>query len=468
MKFPSEPFKIKVVEPIRRTTRTERDRLLREAGYNLFQIPAESVYVDLLTDSGTSAMSDNQWAGLMLGDESYAGSKNYYHFEATVRSIFWYKHVIPTHQGRMAENLLFSTVVKPGMCVPNNIHFDTTRANVEHQGAEALDVVIKEAYDPHCELPFKGNVDLVRLEETIHRVGPDRIPLAMMTITNNSGGGQPVSMENIRRARHLLNRYHIPLFFDACRFAENCFFIKEREPTYADTSILDIARELFSYGDGCTMSAKKDGLVNIGGFLSLNDEQWAQDITNMLILVEGFPTYGGLAGRDLEAMARGLQEVLDEDCLNFRVGQVRYLGELLDQADVPFLKPVGGHAVYLNAKTFLPHIPQDHFPAQSLAATLYRGHGIRGVEIGTVMFGKKEPATGRTIHPELEMVRLAIPRRVYTNMQLTYVAESIIELYRQRERIHGLTLTYEAPILRHFTARFAERQESAPLQSMTA
>ncbi len=464
MRFPSEPFKIKVVEPIRRTTREERDRLLREAGYNLFQVPAESVYVDLLTDSGTSAMSDHQWAGLMMGDESYAGSKNYYHFEQTVRSIFGYKHVIPTHQGRMAENLLFSTVVKPGMCVPNNIHFDTTRANIEHQGAHALDVVVKEAYDPHCESPFKGNMDLVRLEETIQMVGPDRIPLAMVTITNNSGGGQPVSLDNIRRTRALLNRYGIPLFFDACRFAENCFFIKEREPAYADKSILDIARELFSYGDGCTMSAKKDGLVNIGGFLSLNDDQWAQDITNMLILVEGFPTYGGLAGRDLEAMARGLREVLDEDYLSFRVGQVRYLGEMLEQAGVPILKPIGGHAVYLNAKEFLPQIPQDQFPAQSLAVALYREYGIRGVEIGTVMFGKKDAATGRTIHPELEMVRLAIPRRVYTNMQITYVAESIIELYQERARIHGLALTYEAPMLRHFTARFEELLEGPLLQ----
>ncbi len=459
MKFPSEPFKIKVVEPIRRTTREERDRLLREAGYNLFHVPAESVYVDLLTDSGTSAMSDHQWAGLMLGDESYAGSKNYYHLEETVRSIFGYKHVIPTHQGRMAENLLFSTVVKQGMCVPNNIHFDTTRANVEHQGAQALDVVIKEAYDPHCELPFKGNMDLARLEETIHRVGQERIPLAMVTITNNSGGGQPVSMDNVRQTRALLNRYRIPFFFDACRFAENCFFIKEREPEYAGKSILDIAQELFSYGDGCTMSAKKDGLVNIGGFLSLNDDRWAQDITNMLILVEGFPTYGGLAGRDLEAMARGLREVLDEDYLNFRVGQVRYLGELLDQAGVPILKPIGGHAVYLNAKEFLPHISQDQFPAQSLVVALYREYGIRGVEIGTVMFGKKEAASGRTIHPELEMVRLAIPRRVYTNMQITYVAESIIELYQRREMLHGLRLTYEAPVLRHFTARFEELQD---------
>jgi tyrosine phenol-lyase len=457
MRFPSEPFKIKVVEPIRRTTREERDRLLREAGYNLFHVPAESVYVDLLTDSGTAAMSDNQWAGLMLGDESYAGSKNYFHFEATVRSIFGYRHVIPTHQGRMAENLLFSTVVKPGMCVPNNIHFDTTRANVEHQGAEALDVVIKEAYDPHCELPFKGNMDLVRLEETINQVGRERIPLIMLTITNNSCGGQPVSMVNIRDTRALVTRYQIPLIFDACRFAENCFFIKERESGYAERSVLDIAKELFSYGDGCTMSAKKDGLVNIGGFLSLNNEQWVQDVTNMLILVEGFPTYGGLAGRDLEAMARGLQEVLDEDYLSFRIGQVRYLGEMLDQAGVPILKPVGGHAVYLNAKEFLPHVQPEEFPAQALAVALYRDYGIRGVEIGTVMFGKKDPISGRTIHPELEMVRLAIPRRVYTNMQITYVAESIIELYRRRDTVTGLTMTYEAPVLRHFTARFEER-----------
>ena len=467
MKFPSEPFKIKVVEPIRRTTREERDTRLRIAGYNLFQVPAESVYVDLLTDSGTAAMSDRQWAGLMLGDESYAGSRNYYHLEETVRSIFGYKHVIPTHQGRMAENLLFSTIVKPGMCVPNNIHFDTTRANVEHQGAEALDVVVREAYDPRCDLPFKGNIDLPRLEEAINRAGPDKIPLVMMTITNNSGGGQPVSMENIRRTRGLLDRYHIPLFFDACRFAENCFFIKEREPKYAHTSILDIARELFSYGDGCTMSAKKDGLVNIGGFLSLNDGQWAQDITNMLILIEGFPTYGGLAGRDLEAMARGLEEVLDEEYLRFRIGQVRYLGELLEGGGVPILKPVGGHAVYLNAKEFLPHIPQSEFPGQALAVALYRDFGIRGVEIGTLMFGKKDPVTGRTNHPELEMVRLAVPRRVYTNMQITYVAESIIDLYRRRELIPGLALIHEAPMLRHFTARFEELQGSPSLEPMT-
>ncbi len=456
MNFPSEPFKIKVVEPIKRTTREERERLLRESGFNLFHVPAGSVYVDLLTDSGTSAMSDHQWAGMMLGDESYAGSKNYYHFEQVVRSIFGYRHVIPTHQGRMAENLLFSTVVKPGMYVPNNIHFDTTRANVEHQQAEALDLVIKEAYDPHCELPFKGNMDVMRLEDTINRVGRDRIPLAMITITNNSGGGQPVSMENIRQTRALLNRYGIPLIFDACRFAENCFFIKEREPGYADRPVREIARELFGYGDGCTMSAKKDGLVNIGGFLSLNDAGWARDITNMLILVEGFPTYGGLAGRDLEAMARGLEEVLEEEYLSFRIGQVRYLGELLQAGGVPILKPIGGHAVYLNVKEFLPHIPQDRFPAQALVVALYREYGIRGVEIGTVMFGKRDPATGRTLYPELELVRLAIPRRVYTNMQITYVAESIVELFNRRDAIGGLVMTYEAPLLRHFTARFQE------------
>ncbi len=462
MKFPSEPFKIKVVEPIRRTSREERISLLKQSGYNLFQVPAESVYVDLLTDSGTSAMSDNQWAGLMLGDESYAGSKNFFRLQETVRSIFGYTHVIPTHQGRMAENLLFSTVLKRGMCVPNNIHFDTTRANVEHQGALALDLVVKEAYDPHVDIPFKGNMDLIRLEETINRVGRDNIPLVMVTITNNSGGGQPVSMENIRQTRALVDRYEIPLFFDACRFAENCFFIKEREPGYSQASILNIAKELFSYGDGCTMSAKKDGLVNIGGFLGLNNDRWVQDITNMLILVEGFPTYGGLAGRDLEAMARGLQEVLDEEYLRFRVSQVRYLGEMLDKAGVPILKPIGGHAVYLNAKEFLPHVPQDEFPAQALTVALYREYGIRGVEIGTVMFGKKDPSSGQIIHPELEMVRLAIPRRVYTNMQITYVAESIIELFKQRDTVTGLKMTYEAPVLRHFTARFEELRDPVP------
>jgi tryptophanase len=354
------------------------------------------------------------------------------------------------------------------MCVPNNIHFDTTRANIEHQGAEAVNAVVKEAYDPQDRSPFKGNMDLARLEEIINQAGPERVPLVLLTITNNSGGGQPVSMDNIRKTRALLNRYGIPLFFDACRFAENCFFIKERESEYRDRSIVEIAQELFSHGDGCTMSAKKDGLVNIGGFLSLNDEQWARDITNMLILVEGFPTYGGLAGRDLEAMAIGLREVLDEDYLAFRVGQVRYLGGLLDQAGVPILQPVGGHAVYLDAKEFLPHIPQDEFPAQALAVELYRSYGIRGVEIGTVMFGKKESGTGRILHPQLEMVRLAIPRRVYTNMQIAYVAESIVDLYRRRQSLCWLMMTYEAPMLRHFTARFEELTHRTPARQMVS
>ena len=453
MFFPSEPFRIKVVEPIRRTTREEREHLIRESGNNVFNLPAEAIYVDLLTDSGTSAMSDNQWAGMMLGDESYAGSKNYYHFEDTVHDIFGFKHIIPTHQGRVAENLLFSTILKEGMVIPNNIHFDTTRANVEYNGGEALDLVIDEAYDPHLDHPFKGNMDLQKLQATIEEYGVERIPLVIMTITNNSGGGQPVSMENIRATRALLNRYGIPLFFDACRFAENCYFIKEREPGYQGKSIKEIAREMFAYGDGCTMSAKKDGLVNIGGFIGLNDDGLSEKITTRLILIEGFPTYGGLAGRDLEAIARGLQEVLNEDYLHFRISQVRHLGKMLDDEGIPILKPVGGHAVYLNAREFLPHIPQAQFPAQALTVALYREAGIRAVEIGSLMFGHKDPLTGKEVYPELELVRLAIPRRVYTTMHMVYVAESIINLYRQRNDIRGLKLTYEAPVLRHFTAR---------------
>jgi len=456
MLFPSEPFRIKVVEPIKRTSREERDRLIRAAGFNVFEIPAESIYVDLLTDSGTSAMSDNQWAGLMLGDESYAGSKNYYHFEESVKSIFGFKEVIPTHQGRMAENLLFSVCVKPGDIVPNNSHFDTTRANVEHQQGIAVNLVIDEGLDPHNPHPFKGNLDPRKLEALIARHGRERIPLALLTITNNSGGGQPVSMQNVRDVSAVCKKHGIPFFFDACRFAENCFFIKEREAEFKNTSVRDIARTLFALGDGCTMSAKKDGLVNIGGFLAMNDRDWAQKVTNLLILVEGFPTYGGLAGRDLEAIARGLQEVLDEDYLAFRIGQVRYLGNLLVEAGVPIVEPIGGHAVYLNAREFLPHIPQSQFPAQALTVALYREAGIRAVEIGSLMFAKQDPGTGAIAYPELELVRLAIPRRVYTTMHMNYVAESIVDVYRKRERLRGLRLVYEAPYLRHFTARLEE------------
>jgi tryptophanase len=456
MRFPAEPFRIKVVEPLRRVSREERVEHIRRAGLNIFSVPADTIYVDLLTDSGTSAMSDNQWAGLMLGDESYAGSKNFYHFVEVVRDIFGYPHVIPTHQGRMAENLLFTTLLKKGDVVPNNIHFDTTRANVEAQQAEALDLVVDEGLDPVIDLPFKGNLDPDKLDRVLAEYGPERVPVVMLTVTNNSGGGQPVSIANVKAVRKVCDRYGVPLFFDACRFAENCWFIKQREPGYADRSVIDIAREMFSYGDGCTMSAKKDGLVNIGGFLAMKNADWAERITNLLILVEGFPTYGGLAGRDLEAIARGLHEVLDEDYLAFRTGQVAHLGEMLDEAGVPIVKPVGGHAVYIDAKRMLPHIPQSQFPGQSLVVALYREYGIRAVEVGSLMFGHRDPKTGKDVYPQLELVRLAVPRRVYTTEHMRYVADSVIDLYRHRERLGGLRITHEASVLRHFTARLEE------------
>ena len=459
MRFPAEPFRIKVVEPIRRVSREERERLIREAGLNIFAVPADSIYVDLLTDSGTSAMSDNQWAGLMLGDESYSGSKNYFHFEKVVREIFGFEHVIPTHQGRVAENLLFSTILKPGDIVPNNIHFDTTRANVEHQKAEAADLVIDEGLDPTSLHPFKGNLDPAKLERLLtDKQG--RVPLVMLTVTNNSGGGQPVSIANVRAVRDVCRRHGVPLIFDACRFAENSYFVQQRESGYANRSVAEIAKEMFSYGDGCTMSAKKDGLVNIGGFLALNNGEWMAAITNLLILIEGFPTYGGLAGRDLEAIARGLQEVLNEDYLAFRIGQVAHLGELLDEAGVPIVKPVGGHAVYVDAKRFLPNIPQSQFPGQALVAALYRDYGIRAVEVGSLMFAHRDEGTGDVVYPRLELVRLAVPRRVYTTEHMRYVAESVIELFRNRERLKGLRITWEAPVLRHFTARLEEITDS--------
>jgi tryptophanase len=456
MRFPAEPFRIKVVEPLRRVSREERERLIREAGFNIFSLPADSIYVDLLTDSGTSAMSDNQWAGLMLGDESYAGSRNYYHFAETVRGIFGYPHVIPTHQGRMAENLLFSSVLKPGDVVPNNIHFDTTRANVEHQGAEARDLVIDEGLDPAALHPFKGNLDPLKLERMLRQVGRERVPMVMITVTNNSGGGQPVSMANVRAVREVCDRYGVALIFDACRFAENCWFIQQREAGYADKPVREIAREMFALGHGCTMSAKKDGLVNIGGFLALTRREWVERITHLLILVEGFPTYGGLAGRDLEAMARGLEEVLDEDYLAFRIGQVAQLGEMLDHAGVPIVKPVGGHAVYVDARRFAPHLPQSLYPGQALVIALYRDFGIRAVEVGSLMFGHRDPATGEMVYPALDLVRLAVPRRVYTTEHMRYVAESVIQIHRESERLRGLRIVYEAPLLRHFTARLEE------------
>lgn len=440
-----EPFKIKSVETIPFTTRAEREAALREAGYNMFNLPSSLVTIDLLTDSGTSAMSDRQWAAMMVGDESYAGSANYYRFEDTIRRITGYKHVIPTHQGRVAENLLFTSLVKEGDHVPNNIHFDTTQANVEHQGGVAVNCVIDEAYDPVADIPFKGNMDLAKLDRVLAEVGRERIPLVMLTITNNSGGGQPVSLENARAVSDWCRRHGIPFFYDACRFAENAYFNRVRSGLAE--SIPELVREFFDLADGCTLSAKKDGLVNIGGFVALNDDALATEITNMLILIEGFPTYGGLAGRDMAAVAQGLEEVLDERYLEHRIRQIAEFGKALCDAGVPIVLPVGGHAVYLDAKRFLPHIPQEQFPAQALTCALYLEGGIRGVEIGGLMFG----ANGKW--PELELVRLAIPRRVYTKSHLDYTAQVCAALYRDRSSIRGLRITYEAPVLRHFTAR---------------
>ncbi len=439
-----EPFRIKSVEPIHWTRREDRERFLREAHYNLFLLPADDVLIDLLSDSGTGAMSTYQWGAIQEGDESYAGSRSYIRFRDSVQSIFGYKHVIPTHQGRAAERILFSTMVKPGDVVPNNTHFDTTRANVEAVGAEALDLVIAEGRQPGLIHPFKGNMDVAALDETVARIGQRRIPLVMLTVTNNSGGGQPVSMENARQVSQLCHRHGIPLYFDACRFAENSYFIKLREPGYADKTPKQIAQEMFSLGDGCTMSAKKDGLANIGGFLCTNDDVLAQQEENLLILTEGFPTYGGLAGRDLEAVAVGLQEACDEDYLRYRIASTAYLGNHLSERGIPIVLPVGGHAVYLDARAFVPHIPIEQFPGVALAAELYLEGGIRSSEIGTLMFGKAA---------KMDMVRLAIPRRTYTQSHIDFVIEVVLEAWKNRDRVRGLRLTYEPPFLRHFTAR---------------
>ena len=450
-----EPFKIKSVEPIRMTTPAEREDKLRDAGYNVFLLRAEDVLIDLLTDSGTAAMSAEQWAAAMRGDEAYAGSRSWYRFEAAVRSIFGFRYVLPTHQGRAAERILFSVLCKPGDVVPNNTHFDTTRANVEATGAEARDFVIPEGRIPSVRHPFKGNMDVARLRALIAEVGRERIPLCMVTVTNNSGGGQPVSMANVREVSAVCRAHGIPLYIDACRFAENSYFVKLREQGYADRSPLEIARELFSYADGCTMSAKKDGMANIGGFLATNDEKLALQERNLLILTEGFPTYGGLAGRDLEAIAVGLHEALDEDYLLYRITSTTYLGEHVSRAGIPIVQPPGGHAVYLDASAFFPHIPALELPGQALVVELYREAGIRAVEIGTVMFGRRDPVTGTDTPAPMELVRLAIPRRVYTQSHVDYVVEAILNVWERRAAVRGYRFVEQAAVLRHFTARFA-------------
>ncbi len=447
-----EPFKIKSVEPISFTTREYRQKAIREAHYNLFLLRADDVLIDLLTDSGTAAMSSRQWAAIMDGDESYAGSRSFFKFEKVVKDLTRFNFVIPTHQGRAAEKILFTVVGGRGKVIPSNTHFDTTRANVEFSGAAAVDLPVPSALETDKRSDFKGDIDLNRLKDLIRKVGAANIPLCILTVTNNSVGGQPVSMCNIRETSALLNKHGIPLFLDACRFAENAFFIKLREPGYKDKSVHDIAQEMFSYADGCTMSAKKDALVNIGGFLALNDAAIAEKSRSLLIMTEGFPTYGGLAGRDLDAMAQGLEEVLDEDYLKYRIRSVEYFGDKLEKAGVPVLVPTGGHAVFLDAKRFLPHVPAHQYPGQAIAVEVYLEGGIRSVEIGSVMFGRE--TDGEFVGAGLELVRLAIPRRVYTQSHIDYAAEAIIEVFKRRERIPGYRITYEPPYLRHFTAHF--------------
>lgn len=450
-----EPFRIKTVEPIRMTTRDERERYLVEAGWNAFLLRGDDVLIDLLTDSGTGAMSSAQWAGIMAGDEAYAGSRSWFRFEHAVQAITGYTHVLPTHQGRAAERILFATMCKPGDLVPNNTHFDTTRANCEAAGATALDLVIPEGRIPSSRHPFKGNMDVAALARTIEETGAARIPLVMLTITNNSGGGQPVSLENARAVSELCRRHGIPLYIDACRFAENAYFIKLREPGQAHRTPREIAQELFALADGCTMSAKKDGMANIGGFLATNDAALARAQTNLLILTEGFPTYGGLAGRDLEAIAIGLDEALDEDYLRYRIRSATYLGEHLTEAGVPIMQPPGGHAVYIDAAAFFPQIPPLQLPGQALVVELYREAGIRSVEIGTVMFGRRDPTTGEERAAPMELVRLAMPRRVYTQSHVDYLVEAIIAVYERRAAVRGYRFTEQADALRHFTAKFA-------------
>ena len=448
-----EPFRIHSVEPIRLTTRAERLRAIEEAGWNLFGLHADDVLIDLLTDSGTGAMSRDQWAAVQHGDESYAGSPSFFRFRDAVQSLFPFKHVIPTHQGRAAEKILFGAIGGKGRTILNNTHFDTTRANVEFTGADAVDCVCAEGKIPSLELPFKGNMDIALLEKTILERGPANVPVVFVTITNNSGGGQPVSLGNLRAVKEVCRKYGIPLFLDACRFAENAWFIREREDGYSDKAVVDIVREMASLADGMTMSAKKDGLANIGGWLALNDDSLAERCRTMLILTEGFPTYGGLAGRDLEAIAQGLAEVVDHDYLRYRIRSTAYLADALTRAGIPVVRPAGGHAVYIDARGMLPHIPPLQYPGQALAVALYVEGGIRGCEIGTVMFGRHPDGTETPA--AMDLVRLAIPRRTYTQSHIDYVIEVAQDVAARASSLTGYRITHEPPALRHFTARFA-------------
>lgn len=451
---PPEPFRIKMVEQIHLINNTGRKQALESAGFNLFKLRSEDIFIDLLTDSGTGAMSQDQWSALMHGDESYAGARSYFRLDQAVTDIFGFRYFIPTHQGRAAEHILSLLLVKQGQYVPSNMHFDTTDANIRARGAHPTNLVIDEAYDPSNRHPFKGNLDIEKLEQLILEKGVDNIPLGMLTITNNAGGGQPVSLENIRKVSQTYHKYGIPFFIDACRFAENSYFIKLREPGYSQKSTLEIAREIFALADGATMSAKKDALVNIGGFLAMNDENLYKQSCNELILREGFPTYGGLAGRDLDAIATGLREGLNEDYLDYRLGQTAYLAERLLESGIPVIEPPGGHAVYIDAGQFLSHLPPSQFPGQALSAELYLEGGIRSVEIGSVMFAFPDPQTGEMIHPQMELVRLAIPRRVYTQSHLDYVVTTLQKIAKRKDSVPGYRITYAPELLRHFTANF--------------
>lgn len=454
VQHPPEPFRIKMVEPIRLISCRERENALVKAGYNVFGIAAQDIFIDLLTDSGTGAMSQHQWAAMMTGDESYAGARSYQRLSAKIEDIFGFKHFVPTHQGRAAENILCAVLLKPGQYVPSNMHFDTTEGNIRARGGRPTNLVIEEAFNSQSDHPFKGNMDLEKLDAFIEHVGPEQIPFGMITITNNAGGGQPVSLENLKAVSRVYKKYAIPFFIDACRFAENAYFIKLREKGYQDHSPIEIAREIFSLSDGATMSAKKDAIVNIGGFLAVNDDQIYQDVCNELILREGFITYGGLAGRDLDAIAVGLMEGLEEDYLAYRLKQTAFLGNQLKQIGIPIIEPIGGHAVYLDAGKFLPHIPQHEFPGQSLVVEMYREGAVRGVELGSVAFAHPDPDSGETVYPEMELVRLAIPRRTYTESHFTYVAQTLEKIAERRDDLQGFRITYAPELLRHFTARF--------------